>query len=106
MSAEKGVIIFITYSFSISFQINKLIITMKTTLTYAAKTLKITLCLSILFTGLSFTSPAQPITVYQYRQVPDDKIEEFIKRETTYWSKVAEKVLKKGILRSGHCFKK
>ncbi len=31
------------------------------------------------------------ITVYQYRHVPDDKIEEFIKRETTYWSKVAEK---------------
>jgi hypothetical protein len=34
------------------------------------------------------------ITVYQYRHVPDDKIEEFIKRETTYWSKVAEKAAK------------
>src|SRR5271154_6322881 len=34
------------------------------------------------------------ITVYQYRHVPNDKIEEFIKRETTYWSKVAEKALK------------
>lgn len=34
------------------------------------------------------------ITVYQYRRVPDDKIEEFLKRETTYWSKVAEKAVK------------
>ncbi len=36
----------------------------------------------------------RPITVYQYRHVPDDKIEEFVKRETTYWSKVADKALK------------
>ena len=34
------------------------------------------------------------ITTYQYRHVPDDKINEFIKRETTYWSKVAEKAVK------------
>jgi len=34
------------------------------------------------------------ITVYQYRHVPDDKVEEFVKRETTYWSKVAEKAVK------------
>jgi len=34
------------------------------------------------------------ITTYQYRHVPGDKIEEFIKRETTYWSKVAEKATK------------
>ena len=34
------------------------------------------------------------ITVYQYRHVPDDKINEFVKRETTYWSKVAEKAVK------------
>jgi hypothetical protein len=34
------------------------------------------------------------ITVYQYRHVPDDKVAEFIKRETTYWSKVAEKASK------------
>ena len=33
------------------------------------------------------------ITVYQYRHVPDDKIDEFLKRETTYWSKVAEKAV-------------
>lgn len=34
------------------------------------------------------------ITVYQYRHVPDNKIDEFIKRETTYWSKVAQKAVK------------
>ncbi len=33
------------------------------------------------------------ISVYQYRQVPADKVEEFIKRETTYWSKVAQKAV-------------
>ena len=31
------------------------------------------------------------ITTYQYRHVPNDKIGEFVKRETTYWAKVAEK---------------
>lgn len=79
---------------------------MKTTLTYAAKLLKIALCFSILFTGFSITSFAQPITVYQYRQVPDDKIEEFIKRETTYWSKVAEKGFEKGNLTFWALFQK
>jgi len=38
--------------------------------------------------------PFAQITTYQYRHVPDDKINEFIKRETTYWSKVAEKAVK------------
>lgn len=33
------------------------------------------------------------ISVYQYRNVPDKNIEEFLKRETTYWSKVAEKAV-------------
>ncbi len=48
------------------------------------------------FIGLQLQSGAQndTITVYQYRHVPDNKIAEFIKRETTYWSKVAEKALK------------
>lgn len=36
---------------------------------------------------------ASDITVYQYRHVPDNKIEEFLKRETTYWSKVAKKAI-------------
>jgi hypothetical protein len=34
------------------------------------------------------------ITTYQFRHVPDDKVAEFLKRETTYWSKVAEKAVK------------
>jgi len=34
------------------------------------------------------------ITMYQYRRVPYDKVDEFIKRETTYWNKVAEKAVK------------
>jgi hypothetical protein len=34
------------------------------------------------------------VTIYQYRHVPDDKIDEFVKRETTYWTKVAEKAVK------------
>jgi len=41
---------------------------------------------------------AQEVTTYQYRQVANDKIDEFIKRETTYWSKVAKKAIDKGTL--------
>lgn len=33
------------------------------------------------------------ISVYQYRHVPQNKVEEFIKRETTYWSSVAQKAV-------------
>jgi hypothetical protein len=55
----------------------------------------ITTC--ILFLGfqarLHAQAPDRSITTYQYRHVPDDKIEEFIKRETTYWSKVAQKAI-------------
>lgn len=46
----------------------------------------------IFIAGIQVTSIAQ-ITTYQYRRVPGDKIEEFIKRETTYWSKVAQKAI-------------
>lgn len=69
---------------------------MKTTLTYAAKQLRNAFLLSTLLTGFIHLTFAQGITVYQYRHVPDDKIEEFIKRETTYWSKVVEKNFSKG----------
>jgi hypothetical protein len=41
---------------------------------------------------------AQGITTYQYRRVPAEKSEEFLKRETTYWSKVAKKAIDKGAL--------
>lgn len=45
------------------------------------------------------TPPPDPgITVYQYRRVPNDKIDEFIKRETTYWAEVAKKAMAKGNL--------
>lgn len=39
---------------------------------------------------------AQDITTYQYRHVAPDKVDEFIKRETTYWSKVARKAIDAG----------
>jgi hypothetical protein len=46
----------------------------------------------LLITFFQLSSFSQ-ITVYQYRHVPDNNIEEFVKRETTYWSKVAEKAV-------------
>ena len=49
---------------------------------------------------------AQGITTYQYRQVAPDKIAEFIKRETTYWSKVARKAIDKGTLTFWGLFEK
>lgn len=56
--------------------------------------------------GLELPLNAQGITVYQYRQVPADKMEEFIKRETTYWSKVAEDAIAKGNLQFWGLFQK
>ncbi|MFI5187947.1 MAG: hypothetical protein ACHQF0_14550 [Chitinophagales bacterium] len=47
--------------------------------------------------GFQMNSKAQndrSVTVYQFRRVPSDKVDEFVKRETTYWSKVAEKAVK------------
>ena len=38
------------------------------------------------------------VTIYQYRQVDPENVEEFIKRETTYWSEVAKKGMEKGNL--------
>jgi hypothetical protein len=55
-------------------------------------------CVATLVFTLGFLVKLQAqdgaITTYQYRRVPDDKIEEFIKRETKYWSKVAERAVK------------
>lgn len=56
------------------------------------------LTLSLFFIGLNSQSIAQTITNYQFRQVPQDKMEEFLRRETTYWSKVAEAAIAKGNL--------
>ena len=55
------------------------------------------LCLSLLF-GFSSQSVAQGITNYQFRKVEQANMQEFIKRETTYWSKVAEAAIEKGNL--------
>jgi len=47
----------------------------------------------VFIAGIQVQSIAQ-ITAYEYRHVPDDKIAEFIKRETTYWDKVKDKGIK------------
>jgi len=70
---------------------------MQTTIFPISKMISHILLLAFLI-GSQLQSGAQDdsssITVYQYRHVPDNKIAEFIKRETTYWSKVAEKAVK------------
>jgi hypothetical protein len=58
------------------------------------------------FTGFSSAITAQEITVYQFRQVPPDKADEFIKRETTYWSKVAKKAEDNGKMEFWGLFEK
>ena len=53
----------------------------------------LTLSLILIFqSGLS--AQDRDISVWQYRRVPADKVDEFIKRETTYWAKVAENAAK------------
>lgn len=57
----------------------------------------------IMLTTLILTVPylsfgQNGITVYQYRYVPPDKVDEFINRETTYWSEVAKNAIDKGNL--------
>ena len=41
---------------------------------------------------------AQPITTHQYRRVAPENMQEYLKRETTYWAKWAEKEVTKGNL--------
>ncbi|MFY7840035.1 MAG: hypothetical protein ACOVP7_07145 [Lacibacter sp.] len=53
---------------------------------------KIICCLLLISFLLPLQQQAQ-ITSYQYRHVPANKTDEFIKRETTYWSKVAQKAV-------------
>ncbi|MEP7377470.1 MAG: hypothetical protein ABI675_28965 [Chitinophagaceae bacterium] len=47
----------------------------------------------VFIAGMQVQSMAQ-ITVYEYLRVPGDKADEFIKRETTYWSKVKDQGIK------------
>jgi hypothetical protein len=54
------------------------------------------LCFVGLVFNCSITLHAQDITVYQYRRVDPSKMDEFLKRETTYWSKVAQRAIDKG----------
>ncbi len=81
---------------------------MKTTMYCAGKFMKAMLLLVFIF---SFKLNAQGdenkgISVYQYRQVPQDQMEEFIARETKYWSKVAESAMAKGNLTFWGLFEK
>lgn len=41
---------------------------------------------------------AQAVSVHQYRKVEQKDMQEYLKRETTYWSKLAESEVKKGNL--------
>ena len=56
--------------------------------------------------GFATNSGAQDISIFQYRQVPGDKIDEFLHRETTYWSEVAQKAVDKGNLVTWALFQK
>ena len=49
---------------------------------------------------------SQGISMYQYRKVPNDKIQEFIRRETTYWSEVAQRAVDDGKLQFWGLFQK
>ena len=63
---------------------------MKESITYLLKITSKFLLFSFLICSLQLQAQ---ITSYQYRNVPNDKIDEFIKRETTYWTKVAQKAV-------------
>ena len=57
----------------------------------------VTFCLVLQLNAFG-QSNDRSITVYQYRRVPENKIDEFVKRETTYWSKVAQHAVDKKLL--------
>jgi hypothetical protein len=66
--------------------------------TFASRFIILMLLILTVEFGYSQTQPSKDITVYQYRKVAPDKVDEFIKRETTYWSEVAKKSMEKGNL--------
>jgi hypothetical protein len=70
---------------------------MKTTRFSTLLTLALLAC-SCFFPVAYAQNNKKDITIYQYRKVAPDKIDEFIKRETTYWSEVAKKSMEKGNL--------
>jgi len=66
---------------------------------FKTKRLKIVFATVLVTVICSFqTLLAQGISIYQYRKVDDDKVDEFIERETKYWSKVAQKAVDDGKL--------
>jgi len=57
--------------------------------------------LTLIMLGLLFCIPtlfAQGITTHQYRRVEPENMQEYLKRETTYWQKLAESEVTKGNL--------
>jgi hypothetical protein len=53
---------------------------------------------SFLLLGIQLQSAAQEVSVWQFRHVEQSNMQEFIERETKYWSKVAEAAVEKGNL--------
>lgn len=49
--------------------------------------------IALAFIAVLPVSLKSQVVVYQYRKVPDNKIADFIFRETTYWSQVAQKAV-------------
>ena len=64
----------------------------------SAKWLIKPLALFLVFLALQTQSVAQEISVWQFRHVEQSNMQEFIERETKYWSKVAESAIEKGNL--------
>ena len=56
------------------------------------------LATSALLLAFSLQSFSQEISVWQFRRVEQSNMQEFIERETKYWSKVAEAAIEKGNL--------
>jgi len=78
---------------------------MKTPVLFVAKFMNAILIMAVIATFTNKVS-AQDISTYQFRSVAPDKADEFIKRETTYWSKVAQKAIDNGKLTFWGLFEK
>lgn len=65
---------------------------------YSVRTLFGTMVLFLLLVAPSTQSFAQEISIWQFRNVEQGNMQEFIERETKYWSKVAEAAVEKGNL--------
>jgi hypothetical protein len=60
----------------------------------------------LLAIAMSNQTSAQDVIYYQYRKVPPAKVDEFLKREITYWSKVAQKAMDNGKIEFWGLFEK